>query len=111
MKYAVCNELFGAVSLREAASMAARRGLRGLELAPCTVFGDFSAREVERGIADIRWAAAVLLAALFMHGYRPGPLLRTESPGFIYGISVYLVLASIAMWAPWSPGAPCASSG
>jgi sugar phosphate isomerase/epimerase len=56
MKYAVCNELFGAVSLQEAASMTARRGFRGLELAPFTVFGDFSGREVERGIADTRRA-------------------------------------------------------
>jgi putative tricarboxylic transport membrane protein len=42
--------------------------------------------------------AAVLLAAFFMHGYRPGPLLLTESPEFVYSISVYLVLASFAMW-------------
>jgi sugar phosphate isomerase/epimerase len=54
MKYAVCNELFGAVPLRKAASMTARHGFRGLELAPFTVFGDFSARDIERGIADTR---------------------------------------------------------
>jgi sugar phosphate isomerase/epimerase len=54
MKYAVCNELFGTMSLPEAASMAARHGFHGLELAPFTVFGDFSARDIDRGIAGIR---------------------------------------------------------
>jgi len=28
--------------------------------------------------------AAVLLAAFLMHGYRPGPLLMSESPEFVY---------------------------
>ena len=42
--------------------------------------------------------AAVLLAAFLMHGYRPGPLLMTESPDFLYNVCVYLALASIAMW-------------
>lgn len=42
--------------------------------------------------------AAVLLAAFFMHGYRPGPLLMSESPGFVYSVGVYLMGASIAMW-------------
>lgn len=43
--------------------------------------------------------AAVLLAAFLMHGYRPGPLLMTESPSFIYDVGIYLIFASIAMWA------------
>jgi putative tricarboxylic transport membrane protein len=43
--------------------------------------------------------AAVLLAAFFMHGYRPGPLLMGESPEFIYNIGMYLILAAFAMWA------------
>jgi sugar phosphate isomerase/epimerase len=43
MKYAVCNELFGTRSLREAADIAAACGFQGLELAPFTIFGDFSA--------------------------------------------------------------------
>lgn len=42
--------------------------------------------------------AAVLLAAFMMHGYRPGPLLLTESPEFVYRIGVYLALAAVAMW-------------
>jgi putative tricarboxylic transport membrane protein len=42
--------------------------------------------------------AAVLLAAFFMHGYRPGPLLMGESPEFIYNIGMYLILSAIAMW-------------
>ena len=36
--------------------MTARRGIRGLELAPFTVFGDFSARDIARGITDTRRA-------------------------------------------------------
>lgn len=42
--------------------------------------------------------AAVLLAAFFMHGYRPGPLLMKESPEFVYNVCVYLLFASVAMW-------------
>jgi len=42
--------------------------------------------------------AAVLLAAFLMHGYRPGPLLLSESPEFVYQIGMYLVFAAIAMW-------------
>lgn len=42
--------------------------------------------------------AAVLLAAFFMHGYRPGPLLMSESPDFVYNVCVYLLCASVAMW-------------
>lgn len=42
--------------------------------------------------------AAVLLAAFYMHGYRPGPLLMTESPSFLYSVCTYLAFASIAMW-------------
>ncbi|MDR1535698.1 MAG: tripartite tricarboxylate transporter permease [Planctomycetota bacterium] len=42
--------------------------------------------------------AAVLLAAFFMHNYRPGPLLMSESPEFVYNVAIYLVFASVAMW-------------
>lgn len=42
--------------------------------------------------------AAVLLAAFLMHGYRPGPLLMTESPSFVYNVSIYLIAASFMMW-------------
>lgn len=42
--------------------------------------------------------AAVLLAAFLMHGYRPGPLLMTESPSFVYNVSVYLIASSFMMW-------------
>jgi Uncharacterized protein conserved in bacteria len=40
-----------------------------------------------------------LLAAFLMHGYRPGPLLMTESPDFVYRVCIYLAFASFAMWA------------
>lgn len=42
--------------------------------------------------------AAVLLAAFLMHGYRPGPLLMTESPSFVYSVGIYLIGASLMMW-------------
>ena len=54
MKYAICNELFGALPLREAADIACRHGFHGIELAPFTVFGDFSAGAMTRGIAEAR---------------------------------------------------------
>ena len=41
--------------------------------------------------------AAVLLAALWLHGLRPGPLLMSESPGFVIDISVYMALSAITM--------------
>ena len=41
--------------------------------------------------------AAVLLAALWLHGLRPGPLLMSESPGFVIDISVYMAMSAIAM--------------
>ena len=42
--------------------------------------------------------AAVLLAAFWMHGYRPGPLLMTETPEFLYYIVVFMVVSSLLMW-------------
>lgn len=42
--------------------------------------------------------AAVLLAAFLMHGYRPGPLLASQSPEFVYEIAVYLAAAAVVMW-------------
>jgi len=42
--------------------------------------------------------AAVLLGALMLHGIRPGPMLMTETPYFIYQICALLFLATIAMW-------------
>ncbi len=42
--------------------------------------------------------AAVLLAAMFIHGIRPGPLIMQESPQFVYGVVIMLALATIAMW-------------
>ncbi len=43
-------------------------------------------------------SAAVLLAAFWMHGYRPGPLLMRETPEFLYQISVFLLISSVAMF-------------
>ncbi|MGQ7848020.1 tripartite tricarboxylate transporter permease [Granulosicoccus sp. 3-233] len=41
--------------------------------------------------------AAVLIAALFIHGIRPGPMIMIEQPDFIYNIAAMLILATIAI--------------
>jgi putative tricarboxylic transport membrane protein len=42
--------------------------------------------------------AAVLLAAMFIHGIRPGPLIMIESPSFVYSVVAMVMLASTAMF-------------
>ncbi len=42
--------------------------------------------------------AAVLIAALFIHGIRPGPMIMIEQPDFIYAVAVMLFLATIAIF-------------
>lgn len=42
--------------------------------------------------------AAVLLAALFLHNIRPGPLLVIENPMYMYTFSAMFLLASFAMF-------------
>ncbi|MFD0677845.1 MULTISPECIES: tripartite tricarboxylate transporter permease [unclassified Paenibacillus] len=42
-------------------------------------------------------SSAVLLAAMWLHGYRPGPLMMSENPGFIYTMSMYLVASAFVM--------------
>ena len=42
--------------------------------------------------------AAVLLAAFWMHGYRPGPLLMQSTPEFLYYILVFMVFSALMMW-------------
>jgi putative tricarboxylic transport membrane protein len=41
--------------------------------------------------------AAVLLAAMFIHGVRPGPLIMLEFPQFVFQVSAMVLLASAAM--------------
>ena len=41
--------------------------------------------------------AAVLLAAMWLHGMRPGPLLVIEAPNAIYQVSAMFLMASVAM--------------
>ena len=41
---------------------------------------------------------AVLLAAFWMHGYRPGPLLMDSTPEFLYYIVTFMVFAAMMMW-------------
>ncbi|KKB07901.1 tripartite tricarboxylate transporter permease [Devosia chinhatensis] len=42
-------------------------------------------------------SAAVLIAAMFIHGIRPGPLLMTENPEFLYQIVAILFFSTIAI--------------
>jgi putative tricarboxylic transport membrane protein len=41
--------------------------------------------------------AAVLIAALFIHGVRPGPMIMIEQPDFIYRVAAMLLLATLAI--------------
>ncbi|MEM7693132.1 MAG: tripartite tricarboxylate transporter permease [Pseudomonadota bacterium] len=41
--------------------------------------------------------AAVLLAAMVIHGVRPGPMIMIEFPGFVYQIVVMMLFAAIAI--------------
>ena len=41
--------------------------------------------------------AAVLLAAMFIHGVRPGPLIMIEFPTFVYEVVAMILLANVAM--------------
>jgi putative tricarboxylic transport membrane protein len=41
--------------------------------------------------------AAVLLAAMWLHGVRPGPLLMVEFPNYIWEVTAMFILASLAM--------------
>jgi putative tricarboxylic transport membrane protein len=42
-------------------------------------------------------AAAVLIAAMFIHGIRPGPMLMVENAPFLYQVVAMLVFASLAI--------------
>jgi len=41
--------------------------------------------------------SAVLLAAMFIHGVRPGPLIMIEFPGFVHQVVAMVFLASLAI--------------
>ena len=41
--------------------------------------------------------AAVLIAALFIHGIRPGPMIMFEQPDFIYSVAAMLTFATVAI--------------
>ncbi|WP_127142981.1 tripartite tricarboxylate transporter permease [Pelagibacterium montanilacus] len=42
-------------------------------------------------------AAAVLIAAMYIHGIRPGPMIMTENPQFLYQVVGMLLLSVIAI--------------
>jgi putative tricarboxylic transport membrane protein len=41
--------------------------------------------------------AAVLMAAMWLHGIRPGPLLMIETPNYVYEVSAMFLVATFAM--------------
>jgi len=41
--------------------------------------------------------AAVLLAAMFIHGIRPGPMIMIESPSFVFQVVAMVFMATLAM--------------
>ncbi|MCP3867443.1 MAG: tripartite tricarboxylate transporter permease [Gammaproteobacteria bacterium] len=41
--------------------------------------------------------AAVLLAAMILHGVRPGPMIMIESPSFVYEVVVMMMFAALAI--------------
>jgi Uncharacterized protein conserved in bacteria len=41
--------------------------------------------------------AAVLLAAMMIHGVRPGPLIMVENPQFVYDVVAMMLMASIGI--------------
>ncbi|MCX8013048.1 MAG: sugar phosphate isomerase/epimerase [Rectinema sp.] len=53
MRYAVCNEIFGAMPFSRACRMARKAGFEGLELAPYTVFGSFTDHEINHALPHI----------------------------------------------------------
>ncbi|HWP69056.1 MAG TPA: TIM barrel protein, partial [Rectinemataceae bacterium] len=56
MKYSVCNELFGSMPLADVCRIARKSGFSGIEFAPFTVFGNFSAGDIAGGVAATRRA-------------------------------------------------------
>lgn len=56
MKYSVCNELFGATPFRESCSIIRGAGFQGVELAPYTLFGDFSPAAIAKGVRGAKEA-------------------------------------------------------
>ncbi len=52
MRYAVCNELFGDMPFGEACRITREEGFEGMEIAPYTIFGDFSDAAIGKGIVS-----------------------------------------------------------
>lgn len=72
-RYAVCNELFGQMDLARSFAVIRQCGFGGVELAPHTVFGDYTG-QMQPGIATIRNAlAGEGLAFAGLHWLLVGP--------------------------------------
>lgn len=52
MRYAVCNELFGDMPFSEACRITKEEGFEGLEIAPFTIFGDFSDTTIGKAMVE-----------------------------------------------------------
>ena len=55
------------------------------------------ASPAQRSVRHDRITAAVLIAALYIHGIRPGPMIMIEQPDFVYSVAAMLVLATVAI--------------
>lgn len=73
MKYAVCNELFGSLDLDRSFAIIRETGFQGVELAPHTVFGDFSHGTADGTRAIRRALANEGLAFAGLHWLLVGP--------------------------------------
>lgn len=54
MRYAVCNELFGDLPFSRACRIAKEEGFEGIEIAPFSIFGDFSDATIGRAMVECR---------------------------------------------------------
>ena len=54
MKYAICNEMFGTMDFAKSMGLLAEQGYTGVEIAPYTLFGDFSPSVVRKGLLEAR---------------------------------------------------------
>ncbi|MFQ3619320.1 MAG: sugar phosphate isomerase/epimerase family protein [Spirochaetales bacterium] len=66
-RVSVCNEFFGSRGLEESFSLLAREGYQGVEVAPYTVFGDFTPSDLNQGVKRLR--KVLILSGLTFVGF------------------------------------------
>ncbi len=53
-RFAVCNELFGKMDLEPSLELLAKKGFQGVEVAPYTIYEDFSSSSLEKGLRRLQ---------------------------------------------------------